>query len=346
MMMDLGQRGLLQEFGYEFPLDAYVVSCLWLGKTVVFALGDGTLRFADSGSNQMQAVTAHDGVVLAMTRHPDGRSVVSGGDDGRLIHTGPGRKAHALASFTGRWVEHVVASPASGAIVCAVGRDAYVLPRGAQEINHQFSHPNSIGGLAFSPKGLRLAASHYGGVSLWQVLDAERPKKSLAWRGSHLAVTWSPDGRHVLTALQENALHGWRLADGVDMQMSGYPTKTHSLSWSVKGAELATSGAGTVICWPFTDPDGPMGKTPLELGMPVELVTCVACHPRDRVLAAGYADGAVLLLLLDDPGQVLVREATGSSVTALSWSKNGLGLAFGTQDGHAGWLIISGKKPR
>ena len=66
--------------------------------------------------------------------------------------------------------------------------------------------------------------------------------------------------------MQENALHGWKLADGKHMRMTGYPAKVKSLSWSAKGKWLASSGAPAAILWPFQAKDGPMGKAPMELG--------------------------------------------------------------------------------
>ncbi len=62
--------------------------------------------------------------------------------------------------------------------------------------------------------------------------------------------------------MQENALHGWQIADGSDMRMSGYPAKTRSIAWTAKGRYLATSGANAAILWPFHFKDGPMGKEP------------------------------------------------------------------------------------
>ena len=67
-------------------------------------------------------------------------------------------------------------------------------------------------GLAFLPKGYRLAAAHYNGVSLW-FPNADATPQLLEWKGSHLDATVSPDGRFLVTSMQENALHGWRLAD-------------------------------------------------------------------------------------------------------------------------------------
>ncbi len=121
-------------------------------------------------------------------------------------------------------------------------------------------------GLCFLPKGYRLALAHYNGVSLW-FPNAEAAPPLLEWKGSHLDATVSPDGRFLVTSMQENALHGWRLADARNMRMTGYPGKTRSLSWSHDGHWLATSGADACVVWPFRDKDGPMGKAPRECGV-------------------------------------------------------------------------------
>ena len=115
----------------------------------------------------------------------------------------------------------------------------------------------------------------------------------LEWKGSHLDVSASPDGRFLVTSMQENALHGWRLADSRNMRMTGYPGKTRSLAWSHDGHWLATSGADACVVWPFKDKDGPMGKGPRECGVRSSRVTQVAFHPRALVVAIGYADGMV-----------------------------------------------------
>ena len=91
--------------------------------------------------------------------------------------------------------------------------------------------------------------------------------QELPWKGSHIGITASSDGRFVVSTMQENALHGWRLADGAHMRMTGYPAKTRSVSWSADGKWLATSGADAAIIWPFVTKDGPMGKPPLEVAI-------------------------------------------------------------------------------
>ena len=166
---------------------------------------------------------------------------------------------------------------------------------------------------------MRLAVARYDGVTLWWAGTNADPV-TLAWKGAHLGVIFSPDGKNVVTSMQENELHGWRLDDGKDMRMSGYPTKPKSLSWSVKGRFLASSGANAAILWPFHFKDGPMGRQPLQLGAREAVVTRVACHPREELVAVGYQDGMV-------HGGALRRRGGGAA--APGRRKPGLGARMG-----------------
>ena len=190
-----------------------------------------------------------------------------------------------------------------------VGGQDRLRPRGKGE-EKSFDAPSTVGGLAFAPKGLRLAVAHYNGVTLWFPNMAAKPE-FLEWAGSHLAVTFSPDNKFLVTAMHEPALHGWRLADNRHMRMSGYPGRVRSMSWSAGGKGLATSGADTVIVWPFASKDGPMGKEPAMLAPLQARVAAVACHPKQDIMAAGYSDGTVLMVRLEDGAEILVRRNGG-----------------------------------
>jgi WD40 repeat protein len=140
--------------------------------------------------------------------------------------------------------------------------------------------------------------------------------------------------------MHEPALHGWRLADNRHMRMSGYPGRVKSVSWSVGGKFLATSGADTVIMWPFTSKDGPMGKEPAMLAPLQARVTVVACHPKQDVLAAGYSDGTILMVRLEDGAEILVRRNGTPPVAALAWNAKGTLLAFADEEGNGGILPL------
>ena len=193
-----------------------------------------------------------------------------------------------------RWIDNVALHP-DGAVAWSAGKTAFV--RSGKGEDKSFDVPSTVGGLAFAPKGLRLAIAHYNGVTLWFPNMAAKPE-FLEWAGSHLAVTFSPDNKFLVTAMHEPALHGWRLADNRHMRMTGYPGRVRSMSWSAGGKALATSGADTVIMWPFASKDGPMGKEPAMLAPLQARVAVVACHPKQDILAAGYSDGTVLMVRL------------------------------------------------
>ncbi len=225
----------------------------------------------------------------------------------------------------------------SGAIAWSAGKQAFA--RAGKGGEQALEVASTVGGLAFAPKGLRLAIAHYNGVTLW-FPNVRATPETLAWKGSHLAATFSPDGRFLITSMQEPALHGWRLADKQDMRMAGYGVRVRSLAWTADGKWLATSGSTQVILWPFQSKEGPMGKTPKTLAPTGELAEVVACHPNEGVIAVGYADGLVLLVRVDDGAEILAKEPSPSPITALAWSADGRQLAWGTEDGAAGLLSL------
>ena len=83
-----------------------------------------------------------------------------------------------------------------------------------------------------------------------------------------------------------------------------------------------------------------MGKTPQLLALTQVQVEAVACHPREPIVAVGYADGLVLIVRVDDGAEILARKPAGALVTALAWSADGRILAFGTEDGEAGVIDL------
>lgn len=313
-----------------------VVGIAWLGGQAAFACADGVVRFADGGG-MAQAVTTHPGGAILVVAVDDKR-LLAGGDDGRVVLVEANGAVRDIADENGRWID-AVALGAGGACAWSAGKK--VSARDGKGRVAAWQAPSSARGLAFAPKGYRLAIAHYGGASLWYPGTDATPEP-LDWKGSHLDIVWSPDGRFVVTCMQENALHGWRLTPSPGhMRMSGYGAKPRSLAWSHDGKWLATSGADAVIVWPFESKEGPMGKAPREAGVRPAKVTRAACHPKSLVIAAAYEDGCILLIRLTDASELLVRPArAGGAVTALAWTPDGGKLAFGTAEGEAGILTL------
>jgi WD40 repeat protein len=311
-----------------------VTSVHFLGERAAFVGAEENVAMVDA-EGAVSRLAVHGGGILCAAS--DDTRVVMGGDDGKLVAlSAKGEVALLATDPKRRWIDNV-ALHGDGAVAWSAGKTAFV--RSGKAEDKSFDAPSTVGGLAFAPKGLRLAIAHYNGVTLWFPNMAAKPEV-LEWAGSHLGVTFSPDNKFLVTTMHEPALHGWRLADHRHMRMTGYPGRVRSMSWSAGGKALATSGADSVILWPFASKDGPMGKEPAMLAPLPDRVTMVACHPKQDILAVGYGNGTILMVRFDDGAEILVRRRGPAAVAALAWNAKGTLLAFADEEGDGGLLAL------
>jgi WD40 repeat protein len=337
-MSQTAAQFLLEARGTQRDLDAFVVAACFdrAGGTLAFALGDGTLRAVSLADRETwRSMEVHDGAALSLAPDASPTGFLSGGDDGKFRRVGDA--VSDVADFRSKWVEHVAShagEKGKGLLACSVGKNVHVFDQAGEKLK-ELPHPSTVTGLAFDARGKRIAASHYNGASLWFVNAKEDSPRKLEWKGSHTGIAIHPDGDAVVTAMQENALHGWRLSDNQHMRMSGYPAKTESMSFTRNGKWLVTSGADAMVLWPFFG-GGPMGKAPIELAGGDGIVcTRVAAHPRDEMVAGGFADGLVVLADVNTSRVLPVAPPGRGPVSALVWSPDGSQLAIGTENGFA-----------
>jgi WD40 repeat protein len=331
---------LLKSRGISRELGAFVVAARFSGdgRRAGYALGDGTVHLAPAGApDDWTVVTTHDGAVLDFAADPTGDGFISGGDDGKLNRVTPGEAVSNIGDFGMKWVEHVAThalDKGRGLIAASAGKSVKLFDQSGQVLK-ELTHPSTVTGLVFDGKGKRIGASHYNGASLWFVAAKTDTPRKVEWKGSHTGIIIHPEGEAVVTAMQENALHGWKLPDGAHMRMSGYPAKTASLSFTRNGRWLASSGADAMVLWPFFG-GGPMGKAPMELaGGDGIICTQVACNPRDEIVAGGFTDGLVVVADIASSRVLPVVPPDHGPISTLAWSPDGTRLAIGTETGFA-----------
>ncbi|MFS1876819.1 WD40 repeat domain-containing protein [Enterovibrio norvegicus] len=326
----LENRGIRLEFG------AAVTCAVSLGCGVAAGFGNGIIAFFGF-EEEPALVQAHESVVLCLAT--DGESVLSGGDDGRFLRVSPDGSIQEIATFGTKWVDCVGAT--CDWFACSSGRTVY-LWSGEQSSPTLLAHPSTVGGVAFDKCGEQLAVAHYGGVTLWSYKNGEWTSLLLPWKGVHGAVDFSPDGRFLMTLMQEKAVHVWRLSDCADLEMSGYPKKVKSFSWVGETPYLATSGTDEVICWPFDGKDGPLRRSPVCIGRrDDQVVTCVHAFSRDKGVLAGYRDGAVFLVMLDETDDAFIlRRPTDAEVTAIVLTESLSHMLIGDAAGNVLWAPL------
>src|SRR5580700_11526762 len=238
---------------------APVIAIYFLDNAAAFVLGEEALVLAATEGEERRIVV-HEGGILAAAG--DGKRVITGGDDGKVVATELSGATQVIATDAKRrWIDHVAAGPA-GAVAWSAGKTAFVRPTKGEL--RSLDVVSTVGGLAFASKGFRLAIAHYNGISLW-FPKAQAAPEVLEWKGSHLGVLFSADGKFLISTMQEPVLHGWRLPEHNHMRMSGYSARVRSLSFTADGEWLATSGSEQLILWPFQSKTGPMGKQPQML---------------------------------------------------------------------------------
>jgi len=346
------EDGLLAERGGEKRIDDQITGCAISrdGHTAAFATGAGDVvlvpRTAMQQPGMWTTVEAHDGAILSIAPDVLGDSFLTGGDDNTLRRIDAAGAVKVLVKGR-RWVENIRTwinpkrEMKSALIAFSTGKQVELRDGTGETQLKVLEHPSTATGLVFDTKGKRIAASHYNGASIWYVGAKVDSPREMAWKGSHIGIAIHPEGEALVTSMQENDLHGWRLSDGHNMRMSGYPSKVLAMSFTRTGKWLATSGADSIVLWPFTG-GGPMGKAPTELAR-LDGVFCtqVQCHPQHDIVAAGYANGMVVLAEVGSSRVLAVCGPGRGSVSSLVFSPDGSWLAFGTENGAMGVVDLS-----
>src|SRR5438552_10110997 len=137
-----------------------VTSVHFLGDHAAFVGAEESV-FLVSGEGERSPVAVHSGGILCAAS--DGERIVMGGDNGKLVALDAKGEVALLATDPKRrWIDNVALHP-DGAVAWSAGKTAFIRAGKAEE--KSLDAPSTVGGLAFAPKGLRLAVAHYNGVT-------------------------------------------------------------------------------------------------------------------------------------------------------------------------------------
>lgn len=321
---------------------AYVAGCAFAddGETIAYALGDGRLALVDAETAETDFVAAHTGAVLCLAASPKG--FLSGGDDGRVMLTTPETGTRELAAFPGQWVEHVAACTTGRILAATVGKQVVLFTGDDLTPNLLPELPSTIAGLAASPDGRALAASHYDGVTVYAPPRPGATGNRLDGPGSNLTLVFSPDGGKMGLATQDKSVRVYDLENSAGYLLEGYPAKVRCLSFSNDSNTLWTGGEQAFVGWPVGAEIDPATREALVFGaFEHGLLGTVAAHPVLPLVAGGFDGGVVFMGSVDRRAAAPLFALESHRVTCLAWSPDGRLLAGGSDGGPAFFLRLA-----
>ena len=283
---------------------APVVGVHFLKETAAFVLGEEALLLA-ARDGEPERVAVHGGgdPVVGERRCP--RRHRRRRRQGRLDRRK--RDNETLATDAKRrWIDHVAVGP-GGAVAWSAGKQAFA--RTGKGAEKSLEVVSTVGALAFAPKGFRLAVAHYNGATLWfPNAKAEPDTAGMEGLASRRAVSArrplpgdldaGADAARLAARRHEGHAHVGLCARAC-ARSTGPPTASGSRPRARPSSCCGRSPARTA----------PWASSRSCARRPSSRLDVVACHPKQGVVAAGFADGLMLLVRTDDGAEILAQEA-------------------------------------
>jgi dipeptidyl aminopeptidase/acylaminoacyl peptidase len=167
------------------------------------------VRLWEAAGGKPIATLPHGAPVNAVAFSPDGRTVLTGSNDGaRLWEAASGKEIATLHNAGGIWfgVQPWAFSPDGRTLLIACSDQTACLWEAASgKPIATLRHKGDVGSVAFSPDGRTvLTGSRDKTARLWEAASG-KPLVTLRHEGAVHAVAFSPDGRTVLTGSNDGA---------------------------------------------------------------------------------------------------------------------------------------------
>jgi WD40 repeat protein len=339
-------------------LDDYVIDLAWSpdGARIAAAAASGPIAvFSSDDGSKRHEFPGHDPGTNVLAWEPSsesaspasglGRALASGGQDGAVKFWDAAAGQHtATVKLGAGWVEHLAWG--SSTLAAACGRK-FALLNGDGSTRHAFDEAaKTISALVWRPTLLdsgtsanRLALAFFGGVRL---IDADDYSilKEFPYANGIQALTWSPDGKWLVSGNQDPSVHLWIPDRDEELQMSGFEGKVKYLSFDSTSRWLATSGGRDVSVWDCSGA-GPEGREPATLSH--ETPVCAIAFQRSHgLLASAAKDGVVQLWSPERARPLRATIRLPAAATKLVWSSDDRLLAIGTEQGFLCVLACKG----
>lgn len=326
---------------WQSAITDHVIGLSWSpegSRLAAAAVGGPITIFEAATGKPSHELAGHGFGTSAIAWQPGGKLIASAGQDGkvRIWDSTSGQEVKALDAGAA-WAEKLAWHPSGGYLAVGAGKKARVFSAAGELIRELPPQAGTVMDLAWRPGTKHLTVLAYGAAATYEPLNGTDAVKLLAWKGSPLAMAWSPDGKILAHGNQDATIHFWYFDTSHDLQMWGYRSKIRELAWDFSSRYLATGGSPIVCVWDCqAGPKGPEGSRPqmLDEGHE-ENISALAYQARGFLLASAGLDGRVLLWQPTNKKgpQVGAFQFPEGEASALAWSPDDKSLAAGSGAG-------------
>ncbi|MEM7530830.1 MAG: pre-peptidase C-terminal domain-containing protein [Chloroflexota bacterium] len=314
----------------------------------------GTNTGTDTGTNtgtdtyistSATILARHRGEVYTVMYSPDGRYIVSGGDE--AIRLWDAAKAEQVARLSGHEAKvRAVAYSADGKSIVSGSYDSTIRiwdARTAQTSTTFSRHSDDVNAIVHSPDGVHIAsgsADHT--VRVWNRVNGTQLSRLSGHTNTVNAIAYSPDGRHIVSGGDDNTIYIWDVSSGEEiLHFPGRSGDINTVAYSPDGAYIVSGSDDTTVrIWNAAN-----GEEVAQLVGHTHEVSSVAYHPKGTHIVSGSSDNTVKIWDVASGEAIATLSDHTDRVRSVAYSPDGTQIASGGNDNVVRvWDVASQKQ--